>query len=170
MKTTHGRKSWGNVVKGALALLMVVGMGAFAAASIPQMTSQTPALSGQVGDQVVASVVETGVRTGASVSVVLQLRDSAGRIVAQTSGLVSEGSPLRLTYVATSTGGLHAFASAPADGPQFSAGVLTIERWSTSPTPPTPPQECVAPMPQPEPGPDGPVTLTAYCRPAETPQ
>ncbi|MCP3098121.1 Gmad2 immunoglobulin-like domain-containing protein [Myxococcus sp. K15C18031901] len=152
---------------GALALLVVVGVareGAHAAATVPQMTSTTPALSGQVGDQVVASVVETGVRTGASVMVLLQLRDAAGTVVAQTSGLVSEGAPLRVSYQATSAGGLRAFASAPKDGPQFSAAVLTIERWSTSPTPPTPPQHCVYPMPEPTPRPNGPVTV-GYCLP-----
>jgi len=147
---------------------MVVGMGALASATVPQVTSRTPALSGQVGDQVVASVVEAGVRTGASVMVVLQLRDAAGTVVAQTSGLVSEGNPLRLTHQATTTGGLYAFASAPADGPSFSAAVLLLERWPIRPGPTDPPPEhCVAPMPQPDPPPGEPVTLKGYCNPDE---
>ena len=90
----------------------------------------TRAIPGDAYDTVVASAVETGVRTGGSATVTLRLLDSNGAIVAQTTGVVSDGVPLRLSYRAPSTAGLSAQVVIPLGATRLSAPVVTIERWN----------------------------------------
>ncbi|WP_163988950.1 hypothetical protein [Pyxidicoccus caerfyrddinensis] len=92
----------------------------------------TRPLTGTAGDMVVASVVDTGIRTGASVLVRLRVVDAAGTVLAQTTGTVSEGVPLRLTYRATSSVGVSAQVDVPLGPIVLSAPVVTIERWNPS--------------------------------------
>ncbi|MFP2911633.1 hypothetical protein ACLESD_42730 [Pyxidicoccus sp. 3LFB2] len=117
----------------------------------------TGAVTGNAQDTVVASVVETGVRTGARVTVTLRLLDSNGAIVAQTSGLVSDGVPLRLVYRAPSTAGVSAQVVIPLGATNLSAPVVTIERWNPDlPLAIWPPIVCHPPMVETDP-PPGPV-------------
>ena len=90
----------------------------------------TRAIPGDAYDTVVASAVETGVRTGGSATVTLRLLDSSGAVVAQTTGVVSDGVPLRLSYRAPSTAGLSAQVVIPLGATGLSAPVVTIERWN----------------------------------------
>ncbi|MCY1023893.1 hypothetical protein [Pyxidicoccus sp. MSG2] len=90
----------------------------------------TRPLTGATRDTVVASVVDTGVRTGASVLVTLRLVDVNGTIVAQTTGTVSEGVPLRLSYRAPSSAGVSAQVVVPLGPTELSAAVVTLERWN----------------------------------------
>lgn len=116
---------------------LVLGVLLCGAAAQAQETTRaarvtTTPLPGDAGDTVVVSVVETGVRTGARVPVTLQLVDGSGNVVAQTSGVVSEGMPLRLTYRAPSSAGLSAQALIPAGATQLAAPVVVVERWNAT--------------------------------------
>jgi hypothetical protein len=95
----------------------------------PMQSVVTAPLTGAAGDTVVASVVDTGVRTGASVTVTLRLVDSNGVVLGQVTGVVSASTPLRITARAPSSGGVHAQVLLPCGGPQLSAPVVTGERW-----------------------------------------
>ncbi|QSQ26660.1 hypothetical protein JY651_17765 [Pyxidicoccus parkwayensis] len=123
--------AWGVV----LGLVLCCGLATQAwAQSSPTLAVQvtTQPRTGAAGDMVVASVMDTGVRTGARVSVTLRILDASGAIVAQTTDVVSEGVPLRLTYRATSSAGLSAQVLVPLGSTRLSAAVLTLERWDPS--------------------------------------
>jgi hypothetical protein len=92
----------------------------------------TRPLTGTTGELMVASVVDTGVRTGASVRVTLRVVDAAGTVLAQTTGTVTEGVPLRLTWWATSSAGASAQVDVPLGPTTLSAPVVTVERWNPS--------------------------------------
>ncbi|MFP2933953.1 hypothetical protein ACLESO_54290 [Pyxidicoccus sp. 3LG] len=117
----------------------------------------TPLVTGATADRVVASLVDVGVRTGGSVYVVLRLVDASGATVAETSGTVSEGMPLRLSYRATSAAGLSARVIIPLGQGQLTFPLLMIERWTPG-TPPVvqPPGLCRPRMGEKDP-PPGPV-------------
>lgn len=132
--------------------------------------AKTGPSSGEAGDQVVASVVETGVRTGGSQQVTLQLLDSAGGIVAQTSGVVDVDSPLRVSHVAASAGPLVARVIAAVTGTTLSAAVVTVERWSPlSPSPWSEPVICYFELAGSRPPPSQPGPITLKCEPVVPP-
>lgn len=160
---------------GLLVLLMGVTGGAGQAwgQSVPVTRAVVTAPSyGEAGDMVVASVVETGVRTGQSQAVTLQLLDASGGVVAQTWGVVDQDTPLRLSYRAPTAAPVVARAISTVSGGTFAAAVVTVERWSVAqPASWNAPFICyfevVPAMPRPPPPPPGPVTLK--CEPVEPP-
>ncbi|MCP3167482.1 hypothetical protein [Myxococcus qinghaiensis] len=169
-------QSW---MRGGL-LALVTLVGGVSGSALGQTTAvlthvaKTPPSHGEAGDQVVASVVDTGIRTGGSQVVTLQLLDSAGTIVAQTSGVVDGDSPLRVSHRATSANPLFARVIAATTGTTLSAAVVTVERWSPlAPNPWSEPVICYFEMmkpndnPRPPPPPPGPITLK--CEPVVPP-
>ena len=110
--------------------VLLCGAAAQAQESTRAARVTTTPLPGDAGDTVVVSVVDAGVRTGARVPVTLQLVDGSGTVVARTSGVVSEGVPLRLTYRAPSSAGLSAQTLIPTGPTQLSAPVVVVERWN----------------------------------------
>ncbi|WP_426750299.1 hypothetical protein [Myxococcus sp. Y35] len=162
---------------GLLALL--VGVYGAAGPAWGQSASVTRAAKtqdsfGEAGDRVVASVVETGARTGARQLVTLQLVNNDGVVVAETSGVVDPDSPLRLNHRAPTAAPLFARVIATVSGSSLSAAVVTVERWAAAdPTAWTEPLTCYfelnppAAMPRPPPVPPGPVTLK--CEPIVPP-
>ncbi|WP_284665569.1 hypothetical protein [Myxococcus sp. SDU36] len=173
MKAELGMKTRQWMRAGLVALLMGVAGGAGQAWSQSAPVTRavkTDASHGEAGDQVVASVTEAGVRTGASQFVTLQLVGPAGDVVAQTKGVVDPDAPLRLSYVARTAAPLFARAIATVSGETLSVAVVTVERWSVmEPDSWTWPQNCYfeLAMPRPPPPPPGPVTLK--CEPVAPP-
>lgn len=175
MRTRPGMKTQSWMRGGLLALVTLVGgVSGPAFGQAPPVTAlaaKTAPSHGEAGDQVVASVVETGVRTGGSQVITLQLLDSAGAIVAQTSGVVDGDSPLRLSHRATSAGSLSARVVSGTTGTPLSVAVVTVERWAPlSPNPWSEPVVCYFEMvkpTRPPPVPPGPITLK--CEPVEPP-
>ncbi|WP_238540071.1 hypothetical protein [Corallococcus macrosporus] len=161
---------------GLMALLMGVTGGAGQAwgQSEPVTLSvKTDFSHGEAGDQVVASVVETGVRTGASQVVTLQLVDAAGVVVAQTTGTVDQDTPLRLVYRVPTASAVFARVFATVGVATFSVAVVTVERWSPEePEPGRDPVIChiESAMPRPPPPPPGPVTIQCERVPPPPPQ
>ncbi|MCP3138732.1 hypothetical protein [Pyxidicoccus xibeiensis] len=151
MKTEGVMTGGTGVVGRALALMVLVcGLTADAQqAPVAQVARvKTAARTGAISDTVVASVVDTGIRTGATVTVTLRLRDSAGAVLAQTTGAVNEGLPLRLSYKATTANGIFAEVVFPIGSAMLSAPVVTLERWNrlaAPPPPPPPPPPAVCP-------------------------
>ncbi|MFY2556772.1 hypothetical protein ACN469_04025 [Corallococcus terminator] len=163
---------------GLLAIVTLVGgisLPAFGqAATVTTHVAKTAPSHGEAGDQVVASVVETGVRTGGSQFVTLQLLDSAGTIVAQTSGMVDVDSPLRVSHRAASAGPLVARVVSAVTGTPLSVAMVIVERWAPlSPNPWSEPVICYFELmkqndnPRPPPSPPGPITLK--CEPVVPP-
>jgi hypothetical protein len=167
MKTEGAmRERWGMGGRALALMVLVCGLaaGAQQRGLVKVMNVTTTPVSGAVGDTVVASVVDTGIRTGATVTVTLRLLDSLGAVLAQTSGEVNEGTPLRLSYRAASANGISAQVIVPIGGVPLSAPVITLERWSAATVPPPeeprPPVTCAIPIARPDED-EGPVTLCA---------
>jgi hypothetical protein len=131
MKGQHGG-AWVLVLGMVLCGLATQAWGQSATTTTRVTRVTTRPLTGTPGDTVVASVVDTGIRTGASVLVTLRVVDVAGTVLAQTTGTVSEGVPLRLTWRATSSAGVSAQVVVPLGPTVLSAPVVTIERWNPS--------------------------------------
>ncbi|WP_228557784.1 MULTISPECIES: hypothetical protein [unclassified Myxococcus] len=174
MRTELGMKTRRWMRAGLVALLMGVAGGAGQAwsQSVPVTRAVKTAFSyGEPRDLVVASVVETGVRTGQSQTVTLQLLDHSGVVVAQTTGVVDQDTPLRLTYRTPSEAPVFARAIATVSAETLSAAAVTVERWSVvEPASWTGALVCyfeLVPMPRPPPPPPGPVTLK--CEPVDPP-
>jgi hypothetical protein len=166
MKARDVMTGWSTLRAGMLALAVLLGGMPEAQAQTPPTTLgvTTRPVAGAAGDMVVASLVDAGVKTGASVVVTLRIVDANGAVVAQTSGPVSESAPLRLSYRASAATGLSAQVIVPMAATGPSVPVLTLERWRPVAAPPPPPlpepERCVLPSVNPRPPPtDGPVTL-----------
>ncbi|NTX04781.1 hypothetical protein HUA75_23665 [Myxococcus sp. CA040A] len=130
----------------ALAVLVGGFSGAAGAQAPPPVISvvrSTP-VEGEARDLVVASVVENGVRTSVNQLVTLQLVNSVtGVVVAQTHGVLTETTPLRLSYRAPVADTLYARAIAYQSSTPRSVAILTVERWSpVAPSPWTEPGVC----------------------------
>lgn len=112
--------------------LMLCGWvaGAQTQEPVPIIDVRTRAVPGASGDTVVASLVDTGLRTGASVVATLRVLDANGAIVAETTSAVSAGTPLRLRYRAPSTAGVSAQVLIPLGPDQLAAPVMVLERWA----------------------------------------
>ncbi|NTX63855.1 hypothetical protein HUA74_24660 [Myxococcus sp. CA051A] len=133
---------------GLLALAVLVGgLSGQAGAQVPPVTTSvvrsTP-IAGEARDQVVASVVETGVRASVNQLVTLQLVNSVtGVVVAQTHGVLTETTPLRLSYRALVADTLYARAIAYQSSTPRLVAILTVERWSpVAPSPWSEPSVC----------------------------
>jgi|GEM_PF-2717933 hypothetical protein len=168
MKVEGVMKGWKGMRVGALVLAVLlcgVAVEARAQAQAQSLKVTTAPISGAVGDTVIASVVDTGIRTGASVVVTLRVVDGSGAVLAQTSGPVSESVPLRLSYRAAVHTGLSAQVLLPFTDVVLSVPVLTLERWPPVPRPsavlppPPRPEACMLPPTQRPPPEEGPVTL-----------
>ncbi|MFP2960478.1 hypothetical protein ACLEPN_22310 [Myxococcus sp. 1LA] len=158
---------------GVLALLVGVIGGAGQAWGQPApvtLAVKTDFSYGEADDIVVASVVETGVRTGASQVVTLQILNTGGSVVAQTTGEVDQETPLRLVYRTSTATPVFARAIATVGVETLSVPVITVERWSAAE--PASWQMVVncyfeMAMPRPPPPPPGPITLK--CEPVDPP-
>ncbi|WP_163992824.1 hypothetical protein [Pyxidicoccus caerfyrddinensis] len=164
MKAMDVMTGWSTVRASVLVLAVLLGgmTEAQAQTQNPALKVTTPPVAGAAHDTVVASLVDAGIMTGDTVMVTLRLVDAAGAVVAQTSGLVSESMPLRLSYRATSAGGLSAQVLVPLTEVGLSLPLLSVERWSPAVWPPPrepQPEACLMPRTQRPPPTEGPVTL-----------
>ncbi|MBJ6761209.1 hypothetical protein JGU66_10575 [Myxococcaceae bacterium JPH2] len=150
---------WGAFV---LSVGLLMSASAFAQTSGPFVSVRTRPLEGSAGDSVVASLVETGVRTNASVLVTVRLVDSAGAVLAESSGWVSASTPLRLRHRAATADGVRAQVFVPVGTIQLAAPVLTFERWSGPGTLTSPHRVCPVPTREETGGTPEPVTDCEY--------
>ena len=126
MKTDNGRGGWARALAvGAL----VWGFTAMAQTPPPTVWVSTVAVQGAANDTVVASAADVGVRTGATLTVTLRLVTERGAVLAEVTGPVTEGSPLRVSARAPTSLGVRAELVLPYSPLPLSAGVLVLERW-----------------------------------------
>ncbi|RKH13524.1 hypothetical protein D7V97_05350 [Corallococcus sp. CA053C] len=143
MKTDNVAGGWAR----ALAVTALFwGFTAMAQTAPPTRVVKTDLVPGAALDTVVASVVDVGVRTGGTVTVTVRLVTAAGVVLAEATGPVTEGLPLRISARAPSTAGVRAEVLLPSDTMPMSIGLLGIERWPQPPaTPQFPPILCKLP-------------------------
>ncbi|MCY1036710.1 hypothetical protein OV207_35065 [Corallococcus sp. BB11-1] len=130
----------------ALAVTALLWGVTAAAQATPQVTVMTTVpVTGTAMDQVVASVVDTGVHRGGTLTVTLRILAASGAVLAQVTGPVSEGAPLRLSARAPSAAGVRAQLVLPMNRDPLGVGFLVLERWDPPSPPVEPPIACRIP-------------------------
>ncbi|RKH11514.1 hypothetical protein D7Y13_06515 [Corallococcus praedator] len=120
----------------ALAVTALVwGFTAMAQAVPTTKVMTTVPVTGAALDTVVASVLDVGVSRGGTLTVTLRILSDSGAVLAEVTGPVTEGVPLRLSARAPSAAGVRAQLVFPSNTEPLALGGLVFERW----TPPAPP-------------------------------
>lgn len=139
MKTGNVTGGWAR----ALAVMTLLwGVTAAAQASPPMLVMTTAPVSGGAHDRVMASVQDVGVSRGGTVTVTLRILSAQGAVLAEVTGPVTAGAPLRLPLTAPSAAGLRAQLLVPFNTEALAAGVLVMERWPATGLPEQPAIVC----------------------------
>ncbi|RKH67490.1 hypothetical protein [Corallococcus llansteffanensis] len=143
MKTSNAVGGWGR----ALAVMTLLwGLTAAAQVSPPMLVMTTVPVSGVASDRVIASVLDVGVSQGGTLTVTLRILAANGAVLAEITGPVTEGVPLRLSANAPSSAGVRAQLLVPPNTEALAAGVLVLERLPGGTRPVEPPPLCRIPL------------------------
>lgn len=142
MKTLHAARGW---MRAVAATAVLWGLTAAAQVSPPMTVMTTVPVPGAAHDTVVASVLDVGVSQGGTLTVTLRILSAGGAVLAEVTGPVTAGSPLRLHTTAPAAAGIHAQLLLPPDTEALAAGVLVLERSTGTAPPVEPPPVCRIP-------------------------
>ncbi|MDC0713529.1 hypothetical protein POL68_34005 [Stigmatella sp. ncwal1] len=142
MKTLNAARGW---MRAVAAMALLGGLTAAAQVSPPMTMMTTVPVPGAAHDTVVASVMDVGVSRGGTLTVTLRILSEGGVVLAEVTGPVTEGFPLRLNATAPTSAGIRAQLLLPPNTEALAAGVLVLERWTGTAPPVEPPPVCRIP-------------------------
>ncbi|WP_148273507.1 hypothetical protein [Stigmatella aurantiaca] len=142
MKTLNAVRGW---MRAVAAMVLLWGLTAAAQAAPPMTVMTTVPVSGAAHDAVVASVMDVGVSRGGTLTVTLRILSDRGVVLAEITGPVTEGFPLRLSATAPTSAGVRAQLLLPPNTEALAAGVLVLERWTGTAPSIEPPPVCRIP-------------------------